>query len=119
MNFKALVPKSKVIRKYLSIINCSLNLTERELDVLALIISMELSWDNVKEKNIIDTNSRRYIMQNTYINKNNLSKYIKKYKEKELLVEYLPKKWRVNENVVQKDMFLNDTLQICFLLNIF
>lgn len=115
MKIQVFASNQKVIRKYLDIVNCSLGLTARELDVLALLFQLDITWDSTSNniKNIINTESRRYIMLNTYINKNNLSKYIKKYKSEGILVEHSPKKWRINSNLMPSNA---EEIDITFIL---
>ena len=77
----------KMIRQYVEIINVLLGLSNREMDLLALLMCMDLKWTDTKYKNILDTYSRRYIMKETLMNKANLSRYISILKEKNVLIE--------------------------------
>jgi hypothetical protein len=77
----------KMIRQYVEIINVLLGLSNREMDLLALLMCIDLKWADTKYKNILDTYSRKYIMKETLMNKANLSRYISILKEKNALIE--------------------------------
>ena len=85
--FKNKTKRSKYYREYSESLNYLFNFSSRELDVLALIFKLNDSWPDIIPKDVVDTRSRKYIMTNTYINKNNLSKYIKKFKAEGILVK--------------------------------
>jgi hypothetical protein len=110
--FNASVSKKKILRTYLDVINGFLGLTERERDVLTILFELDLYWDSEKPINIIDMHSRRYMMQNTYINKNNLSKYISKFKDKQILEEYDENKWRINRKIFPSTLLTNNSIKI-------
>lgn len=70
-------------REFIRVLNGALQLTEREIDVLSLLIKIDVEWPSSQEryKNILSTDSRRQIMKETLINKSNLTKYVKNFKE--------------------------------------
>jgi CRISPR/Cas system CSM-associated protein Csm4 (group 5 of RAMP superfamily) len=118
MKFDAYIPKKKILRKYVSILNSMLNLTEREMDILALLMEIDLNWSSSAPKNVIDTRSRRYIMQNTYVNKNNLSKHIKKYKELGVLSNVEGKRWVINPTLSPSSLYTDNKITVEFTLNL-
>lgn len=116
--FNASVSQKKILRTYLDVINGFLSLTERERDVLAILFELDLYYGSPKNLSIIDMYSRRYMMQNTYINKNNLSKYISKFKEKQILEEYSKKKWRINRGIFPSSLLTDNSIKIEININI-
>jgi hypothetical protein len=118
MKFDAYIPKKRILKKYVNILNSMLTLTEREMDILALLMEIDLNWSAQTPKNVVDTKSRRYIMQNTYVNKNNLSKYIKKYKEEGILLSSEGKKCIVNPTLLPTSLNTEGKISIEFTLNI-
>jgi len=107
--------QSKMIRQYVDIINVLLNLTNREMDVLALFMEIDLDWDKTKNKDIIDADSRKYVMQETLMNKANLSRYITILKGKDAIVK-LGDGWGINEKILP---VINDnSIQVHFNLQL-
>jgi hypothetical protein len=89
MNFHKKVTKSNYIREYIVVLNGLLDLTPREIDVLATLIKIDLSWvmrSSSEIKNIISTDNRRLVMKDTNMNKSNFTKAINKFKSMRLLV---------------------------------
>ena len=118
MKFDAVIPKKRILKKYVHILNSMLELTEREMDILAILMEIDLNWSDSQPKNIVNTKSRRYIMQNTYVNKNNLSKYIRKYKEKGILVMSEPKVCSINNILLPTSLITDNNINIEFTLNL-
>jgi len=87
MVIDASINNSRFFRKYVEIINVLFNLSNREMDILALLIELDYNWHTDKYKNILDSSSRKYIMQESRVNKSNLSRYISLFKEKRIIVE--------------------------------
>ncbi|MFW5890659.1 MAG: hypothetical protein ACOCUI_00395 [bacterium] len=70
--------------------NGLLNLSERECQVLSILLKLDAEWTPRMDsdyKNILSTDNRKILMRETLINKNNLSKYIKTLKSKGLIIE--------------------------------
>lgn len=114
IKFNASIPRKKILRTYLDVINGILKLTERERDVLTILFELDLYWKSDKPKNIVSMNSRRYVMQNTFINKNNLSKYISKFKNKGIIIEREYKKWIVDPNILPSTLITEGNIEIKF-----
>lgn len=91
--------KSVLIRQYVEVINVLLNLSNRELDVLALLIEIDLGWNEYLEKNILDTTSRKHIMKETLMNKANLSRYLSILKGRNAIVK-IKDGWCINEKLL-------------------
>ena len=115
MVVKASIKKSRFFKRYVEIINVLFNLSNREMDVLALLIELDYYWHNTKFKNILDTSSRKYIMKETYVNKSNLSRYIATFKEKGILAP-VEDGWEINKKVVP--VIKDNSLVITFNLDI-
>lgn len=116
--FSASIPEKKILRAYLDMVNGFCKLTERERDVLVILLHLDLYWDSDRPKNIIDMNSRRYTMQNTFINKNNLSKYISKFKELGIIKEYEHKKWEIDHNFIPSTLLTGEDVKIEIILKL-
>ena len=74
-----------MVRDYLEMINPLLTLTHRELDILSLIVSYNYDLLKGDCKPISSTELRKSIMNNTQVNKNNLSKYINTFISKNIV----------------------------------
>ena len=83
---KKVTQKSRYI-EFIKVMNGLLQLSDREAEVLSLLMKIDTEWSPVlnESKNILSTDFRKAIMEETLINKNNLSKYIKLLKDKGLL----------------------------------
>jgi len=98
MIVKASIKEARFFRRYVEIINVLFNLSNREMDILALLIELDYQWHNDKFKNILDTSSRKYIMKETYVNKSNLSRYIASFKEKGIITP-IEDGWEINKKI--------------------
>lgn len=90
MNLRKKVKKNKLFIEHLSIISKLLDISPRETEVLSLLMELDYKWKaklTTDVKNILSTDNRRLIMQETRVNKNNLSKYIAVLKSKGLLIK--------------------------------
>lgn len=86
---KKIKPKNKY-REFIRVINGNLHLTDRELEIFALLVQIDTEWKPLFEydfKNINSTDNRRAVMKESRINRNNLTRYIKSFREREYLVE--------------------------------
>jgi hypothetical protein len=100
MIITANIKKDKFFRRYVDIINVLFNLSNRELDILSLLIELDYSWHTDKYKDILDASSRKYIMRETYVNKSNLSRYVSILKDKNILVKNSDDGWEVNKRFI-------------------
>ena len=102
MVITASFPENKFFRKYIDIINVLLVLSNREMDVLALLMRVDYGWHSAMFKDILDGTSRKYIMRESYVNKSNLSRYISLFKEKDILVNPKNEGWEINRKIMPK-----------------
>lgn len=85
--FKKKIKQKNKYREFIRVMNGLLQLSDREAEVLSLLMKIDNEWKPVlnEAKDILSTDSRKAIMKETYINKNNLSKYVRILKDKGLL----------------------------------
>ena len=104
-------------QQFLVLINYLLGLTDRELEVLALLMQIQMEQKLIlnKPNDILSTDNRRLIMKETLLNKNNLSKYVIKMKDLGIILK------DENGHYINS-MFVpdikDDTAEIMFILNI-
>jgi hypothetical protein len=108
------VNNKKFYRGYVEILNASLGLSNRELDILAVIFELDM-LNKDTNKNVIDTKARKYIMNTTLVNKYNLCRYINKYKEKKIIVQDNGG-WVVEPSLIP--IIEDDKVQMTFNINI-
>jgi hypothetical protein len=101
MVFKALVADRLIYKKYVEVLNSLFRLTERELDVFATLLRIHMEWGKDTPKNIIDARSRKQVMQEVLVNKNNLSNYIGELKKQKIVVYNEDRNgWIINPSLV-------------------
>ena len=84
------VPISKIGYEFLRSLNGLLDLTDRELELLSVFLDIQLDSNKLKGgKNIsIDSASnRKLVMSITSITKDNLSRYIKTFRRKQIFIK--------------------------------
>lgn len=116
MVINASIRKDKFFRRYVDVINVLFNLSNREMDVLALLLELDHGWHSDKFKNILDTSSRKYIMKESYVNKSNLSRYISIFKDMRIIVPVGDDGWEVDKRFMP--IIKDDKLTITFNINI-
>lgn len=94
-----------VFLEYAKLLNGYLQLTDRELQFFSYLLRFEIEYNSDFNpiKNILSRENRKYIMQETYISKNNLSKYASVLRDKSIL-RFLEdgKSYEVNPMLVPK-----------------
>lgn len=113
---KQIKPKHKY-REFVRVLNGALQFTERESAVLAQLLQLDAEWPQaqLEHKNILSTDSRKFIMKETLINKSNLTKYIKLFKKNGIIMTdevgrgYINPMFRAHE--------LNGTIKVLFVLD--
>lgn len=88
-HYRKKIQKKKLHKEFVRILNGLLQLTDREAEVLQLLMDIDANWKpllDTEVKNILSTDSRRALMKETLISKNNLAKYVYTLKEKGLLM---------------------------------
>lgn len=113
------VSSDELITEFLQGLNGILRLTERELELMVTLIKMDI--DYVKEpntnKNIANRKNRKFIIDNLGITKDNLSRYIKSFKEKGIL-KAGPAEDELCVNKALIPVIIGDRVQITIILKI-
>lgn len=84
------IQKQNLYKEFLNILNGLLRLSDREAELLALFMQLDAEWKSIlgtTNKDILSTDYRRSILETMGISKTNLAKYIRKFKNKGILVE--------------------------------
>jgi len=114
------VNKKDFYKEYIDILNGKLHFSPRETQILEILMRIDVDWNPKFEgqfKNIIDRDVRKYIMAETFVNKNNLSMYIKNMKEKRLLIPTVGKGWQINPVFLPK-VDDNNKINVAFELHV-
>lgn len=76
------VSKTDLLKEFLKSLNGILDLTDRELELLATFIDLDVNTPKLPNiyKNVISTENRKYIKRTLGITSDNLSRYISKFK---------------------------------------
>lgn len=113
------VSKTDLYKEFLKSLNGILDLTDRELELLATFIDIDINTTKLPNisKNVISTENRKYIRKVLGITPDNLSRYITKFKNQGILV-----KGRVEDEVmVSKALvpeIIGDRVQVTIVLRI-
>lgn len=113
------VSKTDLYKEFLKSLNGILDLTDRELELLATFIDIDINTPKLPNisKNVISTENRKYIRKVLGIAPDNLSRYITKFKNQGILV-----KGRVEDEVmVSKALvpeIIGDRVQVTIVLRI-
>lgn len=83
------VTNDTLILDFLKSLNGILNITNREMELLAKLVEMDMKYDPspLENKNVVSTKNRKTIMADLKLTPDNLSRYIKRFKEKGILVK--------------------------------
>ena len=81
------VSKTELLVEFLKSLNGILDLTDRELELLATFIDLDVNTPKLPNitKNVISTENRKYIKRTLGITPDNLSRYITKFKAQGIL----------------------------------
>ena len=113
------VDRDQLIPEFLHTMNGILGLTARELELMATLIRMDMEY--VKEpntnKNVANRYNRKWITEHLGITKDNLSRYIKSFKEKGKL-KAGPAEDELCVNKALIPMVIGDRLQLTIILKI-
>ena len=87
--FVKTIKPDKLSREFLKSLNGLMSLTDRELDLFSevLDISMEMNKTKSKQKSVDTAQTRKELMARTNISKDNLSRYMKSYRDKGLIIK--------------------------------
>jgi hypothetical protein len=116
--YKKKVKAKNKYREFIKVMNGLLQLSDREAEVLSLLMKLDAEWSPVlnETKDILSTDSRKAIMGETLINKNNLSKYVKLLKDKGLL--YLNDRDGYEVTPIFMPKQTGDYIELLFILDI-
>lgn len=83
------VSKTDLLKEFLKSLNGILDLTDRELELLATFIDLDVNTPKLLNihKNVISTENRKYIKRTLGITPDNLSRYISKFKSQGILMK--------------------------------
>ena len=109
------VDRDQLIPEFLHTMNGILGLTARELELMATLIRMDMEY--VKEPNTNKNVANRWITEHLGITKDNLSRYIKSFKEKGIL-KAGPAEDELCVNKALIPMVIGDRLQLTIILKI-
>jgi len=105
-------------REFAKVLNGVLQLTERELDLFSMLMYIDRYWPSKQKdtKNLLSRPSRKYIMDELNIMSSNLSHYIRKFKEKAIIIPVEnSRKYLLNPLFKMEEE--NDTFKILFVLD--
>ena len=83
------VSNSNLYYEFLQSLNGILKLTDRELELFAILLKLDVEYVKVpnKPKNIANTANRKWIIENLGITRDNLSRYLKKFRDEGFIVK--------------------------------
>lgn len=119
MNLKQKVKKRNLYREYLKTINGVLELPQRELDILTILMEIDGSFvpkSDIDLKDITSTDNRKYIMAESRMLKGNLSKYLNTLRKKKFLIKNEMGGYEVLSTLMPKP--INNVIKISFTLEI-
>lgn len=113
------VSKADLNTEFLKSLNGILDLTDRELELLAMFIAIDINTPKLPNisKNVISTENRKYIRKVLGITPDNLSRYIARFKKQGILV-----KGKIEDEVVVNKALIpeiiGDRVQITIILRV-
>ena len=113
------VNKNDLVTEFLISLNGILRLTDRELELMAEFIRLDLNYDKQpnENKNIANRANRKYIINTLGITKDNLSRYIKSFKQKGILVAG-PAEDELSVNKALIPEIIGDRVQVTIIIRI-
>lgn len=113
------VNKDDLITEFLTSLNGILRLTDRELELMAELIRLDINYNKLpnEHKNIANRQNRKYIIQTLGITKDNLSRYIKAFKEKGILIAG-PAEDELSVNKALIPEIIGDRVQVTIIIRI-
>jgi predicted transcriptional regulator len=86
--YKKTKPKNKYY-EFARVLNGILDLSSRQVDVLALLIQLNSEWpeDDIENKDLLSMLSRRFILKEINMHKSNLTMYSRKLVEKRVILK--------------------------------
>lgn len=82
------IPRESLSREFLKSLNGLLDLTNREIELLSVFLDIQALADKQKgtREKLDSYNNRKFIMATTGIAKENLSRYVKAFKDKGIFI---------------------------------
>jgi hypothetical protein len=116
--FKKKVKQKNLFKEYTKILNGLLELSDREKQLFYLLLEIDLKWRPVlgEHKTLLSTDNRRAIMDETRINKNNLSKYISELVERGILILNERKGYEINKTLIP--IIKDDKIEVSFIIEL-
>lgn len=113
------VNKNDLVTEFLISLNGILRLTDRELELMAELIRLDLNYNKQpnENKNIANRANRKYIINTLGITKDNLSRYIKSFKQKGILVAG-PAEDELSVNKALIPEIIGDRVQVTIIIRI-
>lgn len=113
------VNKDDLITEFLTSLNGILRLTDRELELMAELIRLDINYNKLpnEHNNIANRQNRKHIVQTLGITKDNLSRYIKAFKEKGILIAG-PAEDELSVNKALIPEIIGDRVQVTIIIRI-
>lgn len=113
------IDKNNLYYEYLKSLNGILNLTDRELTIMVKLMEYDAELDKTPDvsKNVVDASHRKRIKDEVGTTPDNLSRYIKKFKETGLLVQGKADD-EVYVNRILMPEIIKDRVQVTIILRI-
>ena len=113
------VSSSNMYQEFLHVLNGILSLTDRELELFTMLVSLDVNYEKEPEKgkNIVNTANRKLIMNELGITRDNLCRYISKFKSLGYIVKGKSDgEWLINRALIP--IIINDRVQITIILKV-
>ena len=113
------IPYSNLYSEFLLSLNGILQLTNRELELLTMLLDLDINYKKVPNhgKNIINKNNRKLIRSILGITPDNLSRYFGKFKERGILIKgSADDEIFINKALIPE--IIKDRVQVTIILNI-
>ena len=113
------VNKNDLVTEFLISLNGILRLTDRELELMAEFIRLDLNYNKQpnENKNIANRANRKHNIKALGITKDNLSRYIKSFKQKGILVAG-PAEDELSVNKALIPEIIGDRVQVTIIIRI-
>lgn len=113
------IDKKDLYFEFLTSLNGILQLTNREMELLTVLMNIDINTPKLPDytKNIISAENRKYIKATLGITKDNLSRYIGRFKDKGIIVKgRADDEWLINPALIPET--IGDRVQISIILKI-
>ena len=124
MQFQKTVKKRNLYRQIARVLNGLNDLSPREMEIFGILLKINDNWRPLlptDTKNILTSETRKAIMKETRINKNNLSKYLSNLKDRALLEKNAFGGWEISNMFtprIEKTKDETEFVQINFIMPI-